>query len=96
MSVKPLTEHHLEFQSLKGVCTGSSESTLVKIPHCWKSHIMSHLSSEVEVWSISFDCRSLEGYSEIAHFDQHSLVLEHDASFVDHLCYVCLAFVRVC
>ena len=33
-----LTEHHLEFLSLKGGCTGSSESTLVKIPHCWKSH----------------------------------------------------------
>ena len=30
MSVKLLTEHHLEFLSLKGVCTGSSESTLVK------------------------------------------------------------------
>ena len=38
MSVELLTEHHLEFNSLKGDCTGSSESTLVKIPHCWKSH----------------------------------------------------------
>ena len=38
MSVKLLTEHHLEFLSLKGVCSGSSESTHVKIPHCWKSH----------------------------------------------------------
>ena len=28
MSVKLLTEHHLEFLSLKGGCTGSSESTL--------------------------------------------------------------------
>ena len=37
MSVKLLTEHHLEFLSLKGGCTGWSESTLVKIPHCWKS-----------------------------------------------------------
>ena len=37
MSVKLLTEHHLEFQSLKGGCTGSSESTHVKIPNCWKS-----------------------------------------------------------
>ena len=33
MSVKVLTEHHLEFLSLKGGCTGSSESTLVKMPH---------------------------------------------------------------
>ena len=30
MYVKLLTEHHLEFLSLKGGCTGSSESTLVK------------------------------------------------------------------
>ena len=42
MSVKLLTEHHLVFQSLEGGCTGSSESTLVKMPHCWKSHVMAH------------------------------------------------------
>ena len=30
MIVKLLTEYHLEFQSLKGGCTGLSESTLVK------------------------------------------------------------------
>ena len=30
MIVKLLTEHHLEFISLKGGCTGSSESTHVK------------------------------------------------------------------
>ena len=30
MIVKLLTEHHLEFLSLKGGCTGSFESTLVK------------------------------------------------------------------
>ena len=34
MNVKLLTEHRLEFVSLKGGCTGSSESTLVKMPHC--------------------------------------------------------------
>ena len=39
MSVKLLTEHHLEFLSLKGGCTGSSESTHVEIPHCWKSRV---------------------------------------------------------
>ena len=39
MSVKLLTEHRLEFVSLKGGCTGSSESTLVKMPHCWKSYV---------------------------------------------------------
>ena len=25
-----------------GGCTGSSESTHVKIPHCWKSHVVAH------------------------------------------------------
>ena len=38
MIVKLPTEHNLEFLSLKGSCRGSSESALVKIPHCWKSH----------------------------------------------------------
>ena len=46
MSVKLLTEHHLEFISLKGGCSGSLESTLVKIPHCWKSHVAAQLYSE--------------------------------------------------
>ena len=33
MTVKLLTKHHWEFLSLKGGCTGLSESTLVKKPH---------------------------------------------------------------
>ena len=43
MVVKLLTEHHLEFLSLKGSCRGSSESTHVKMPHCWKSHALAHI-----------------------------------------------------
>ena len=39
ITVQLLTEHHLEFLSLKGGSTGSSESTLVKMSHCWKSHV---------------------------------------------------------
>ena len=42
MCVKLLTEHDLEFLSLKGGCTGLSESTLVKMPLCWKSHVTAH------------------------------------------------------
>ena len=38
MSVKLLTEHHLEFLSLKGGSTGSSEYTHGKMSHCWKSN----------------------------------------------------------
>ena len=43
MSVKRLTEHHLEFLSLTGGFTGLSESTLVKMPHCWKSHVTAQI-----------------------------------------------------
>ena len=43
MIVKLLTEHHLEFLSFKGGCTGSYDSTLVKIPLCLKSHVAAHL-----------------------------------------------------
>ena len=42
-SVKLLTEDCLDALSLKGVYTGSSESTLVKMPHCWKSHVTTQL-----------------------------------------------------
>ena len=43
MIAKLLTEHHFEFLSLRGGGTGSSESTLVKKPQCWKSHVMAQL-----------------------------------------------------
>ena len=43
MSVKLLTEHNLEFLSLTERCTGLSESTLVKMPHCWKSRVAAHI-----------------------------------------------------
>ena len=49
MTGKLLTEHHLEFLSLKGDCTGSSESTLVKMPHCWKSHVVAQLLSNMTI-----------------------------------------------
>ena len=54
MSVKLLTQHHLKFLSLKGGCTGSSESTLVKMTHCWKSHVTAHL----------YDCLLLAGFPQ--------------------------------
>ena len=43
LSVKLLTENHLKVLSLNGGCTGSSESTLDKMPHCWKSHVPARL-----------------------------------------------------
>ena len=57
MIVKLLTEHHLEILSLKGGCIRSSESTLVKMPHCWKSHVtaqLKHIIGKREALSLKF------------------------------------------
>ena len=43
MIVKLLTEHQLESLSLKGCCRGSSESTHIKMPYCWKSHALAQI-----------------------------------------------------
>ena len=43
MNIKLMTERHLEFLSLKGGCTGLSESIHVKMPHWWKLHVTAHL-----------------------------------------------------
>ena len=42
-------KHHLELLSLNGGCTGLSESTLFKMPHCWKSHVMAQFKLLVTV-----------------------------------------------
>ena len=58
MIVKLLIEHHLEFLSLKGGCTGSSESTCVKMSHCRKSHVTAHVilqNDDIVPTSTSFD-----------------------------------------
>ena len=55
MIVKLLTEHHLEFLSLKGGCRGSSESTLVKMSSCWKSHA----AAQVKICLNQSDCLHL-------------------------------------
>ena len=44
MIVKLLTGHSMAFLSLKGGRRGSSESTLVKMSNCWKSHAAAQLS----------------------------------------------------
>ena len=38
-----MTEHNLEFLSLKGGCKGLSESIHVKVPYCWKYHVLAHI-----------------------------------------------------
>ena len=49
MIIELLTEHHLEFLSLKRGCRGSSESTHFKMPHCWESHAKAHMALESKV-----------------------------------------------
>ena len=44
MTLKLLTEHHLELLSQLGGCTCSSESTGLKVSHCWKSRVTVHLN----------------------------------------------------
>ena len=51
MSAKLLTEHHLEILSLKEGYTGLSESTLVKMSHCWKSHVTAQLYKHLVIAS---------------------------------------------
>ena len=46
LSVKLLTGHHLEFLTITGGCLGSSESTLVKMPHCWNHMSRLNFSEE--------------------------------------------------
>ena len=57
----------MEFLSLKGGCRGSSESTLVKIPNCWKSHVMAHLSFLSD--KIRFDISCANNAHEMSNFD---------------------------
>ena len=69
MIVKLLTEHHLEFLSLKGGCRGSSESTDVKMPHCWKSHAVAHIlpmSPIAGCISLSLELKVNEPWHEVS------------------------------
>ena len=45
MIIELLTQHHLEFLSLKGGWTDLSKFIHVKMPHCRKSHVSAH-----ELW----------------------------------------------
>ena len=59
MIVKLLTEHHLEFLSLKRGCTGWSESTIVKMQHCWESSVTAHLCL-LDVVSCARKCSGID------------------------------------
>ena len=73
MIVKLQTAHYLKFLSLKGGYTGSSQSTYVEMPHCWKSHAPAHLVedslSEVSVSDVlSSETSDFSPYNLFFHF----------------------------
>ena len=53
MNIKLMTDHDLGFLSLKGGCVGSSESTQVKMPHCWKYDVAAHFVFEISKYDTS-------------------------------------------
>ena len=78
MSVLLLIEHNFEFLSLKGGCTGSSESTLVKMPHCWKSRVAAQIC---KMWS-----KSNMRFKSDEHLDQLKLSLDNSCLPFAHTC----------
>ena len=79
INIKLLTEHHLEFFSLTGGCQGSSESTHVKMPHCWKSHVTAQIyfsvftEYEFEAFGEDAETQFLEGDWEDKVLDKYIL-----------------------
>ena len=63
MTVKLLTEQHLEFLSLKGGCTGLYVSTLVKMPHCLKSHVTAQFIL-IFVWIMHVQIKNNKHFNE--------------------------------
>ena len=68
------------FFSLKGGCTGSSDSTLVNMPHCWKSHVAAHLC--FKMLSVAF-----LWYHHLVRYKicQDCLIMRHDTYEPPHL-----------
>ena len=79
MIVKLLTEHHLKSLSLKGGCKGSSESTLFKMPHCWKSHV----TAQLQLWQPSCSAVNSIGNCGRVHYGKHlyEIILNLDQRF---------------
>ena len=73
MTVKLLTEHHLEFLSLNVGCTGSHESTLVEMSLCWKSHVMAHMYFLICSWK-----KSTSEQEKMSHFRKKDPVCKKD------------------
>ena len=50
-------EQYLECLSFKAGCAGSSESTLVKMPYCWESHV------KVQIWACARDFNTYRAFT---------------------------------
>ena len=66
-----MTEQHLELLSFKGGCTGLSESTHVKMPHCWKSHDMAQIFTYLDLPLFSELLRQYTGICQPLPHVQH-------------------------
>ena len=64
MTVKLLTEQIMGLLSLTRGCADSSESTLVKMPHLWKSHVAAHMLCSIYA-RIDGMCNKIEQSNKI-------------------------------
>ena len=91
MSVKLLTEHQLEFLSLKVGCKGLSASTLVKLPYCWKSHVTAHLvvlatlKRSITVYTVKLRKFELRLFEILAFFSYTSISFSKKLDIFQHL-----------
>ena len=85
MIVKLLTEHHLEILSLQGGCRGSSESSHIKMPHCWKSRALAHIVLQVASICSSV-CLTLRHDIVSALELKHMFEINLSINSVNHIC----------
>ena len=77
MSIKLLREHYLEFLSLIGGYTGSSESTLVKLPHCCKSRVTAQIRTRKCYLLLGFSSVSISPETKTQRFTWEGVYLLH-------------------
>ena len=77
----------MEFLSLRGGCTGSSESTLVKMPHYWKSYVAAHfvLFANAHKYPINIYADALNGDRGLV-FGLHSNIVLETATASLRIC----------
>ena len=97
MTLPLLIEHHLEFLSLKRGCTDSSESTFVKMPHCWKSHVTAQMCFQLQLSYILLCFQTLRYSCHISCyvFRHYATVVIYPVMFSDitlQLSYILLCF----